>query len=88
MAKASRIVSALSFTFDEGIVLGDHYKVKPVDAPNKLKMESQRRFFILILIILNQLLKGQGPILIIIYIYCIIFYFKLVIAISTPRIFY
>lgn len=40
MGKASRIVSALAFTFDEGIVLGDHYKVRPIDAPNKSKMDA------------------------------------------------
>ena len=40
MGKASRIVSALAFTFDEGIVLGDHYKVRPINAPNKSKMDA------------------------------------------------
>ncbi|WP_336328802.1 hypothetical protein [Halovenus sp. HT40] len=40
MTQATRIVSALAFTFDEGIVLGDRYKVRPADASNKMKMDA------------------------------------------------
>ena len=38
--QANRIVSALSFTFDEGLILGDHYKIREADAPNKSKTDS------------------------------------------------
>jgi len=38
--QANRIVSSLAFTFDEGLILGDHYKVREADAPNKSKIDS------------------------------------------------
>jgi len=38
--QANRIVSSLAFTFDEGLILGDHYKIREVDAPNKSKTDS------------------------------------------------
>lgn len=38
--QANRIVSSLAFTFDEGLILGDHYKIREADAPNKSKIDS------------------------------------------------
>jgi hypothetical protein len=38
--QANRIVSSLAFTFDEGLILGDHYKIREADAPNKSKTDS------------------------------------------------
>ncbi len=38
--QANRIISSLAFTFDEGLILGDHYKIREADAPNKSKTDS------------------------------------------------
>lgn len=38
--KATRIVGALVFTLDKGLIVGDHYKIRPIDAPNKSKIDA------------------------------------------------
>lgn len=37
--KASRIVGTLAFAFDEGVLLGDPYKIRRADAANKAQMD-------------------------------------------------